>query len=70
MLAMPFTYGRVAAYVDLWLFCAVVPACFNVATGNILAIGGCLGVLAMCAVGPKLRGGRARTWRAMPSATL
>ena len=42
----------------------------NVETRDSLGIGGCLCVLATRTAGLDLRGGRARMWEAMPSATL
>ena len=42
----------------------------NVETRDSLGIGGCLCALATRTAGLNLRGGRARMWEAMPSATL
>ena len=60
MLAMPLTYAGAAAYVHLAVVCAVVPACLNVDARASPAVGSCLGIAAMRAVGLSLRGGRER----------
>ena len=59
-MAMPFTYAGAAAYVHMRLVCAVVQASLNVDARASPAVGSCLGMAAMRAVGLSLRGGRAR----------
>ena len=70
MLAMLFIHVGVAVHVYLCSVCAVVTACLNVETRASPRIGSWLGVPATRTAGLDLRGGRARMWEAMPSATL
>ena len=62
MLVMHFTYGRAAAYVHLRVVCAVVLACLNVDARASPAVGSCLGIATVRAVGLKLNGGRVCAW--------